>query len=95
MTKINSTPTAFMLVTVEQRPVMLVPARSIEEAQQRAMDVLRKSPGDAHAVASSGAEVTLFSPCAVAGGEVLGYMPIGHGEYRAIASAMKPTGKTN
>ena len=95
MTKTNSAPTAFMLVTVEQRPVMLVPAKSIAEARQRAIDVLRTSPDDAHAVASSGAEVTLFSPCAVAGGEVLGYMPIGHGEYRAIASAMKPTGKTN
>ena len=95
MKRSDPAPTAFMLVTVDQRPVMLVPAKSIEEARQRAIDVLRTSPDDAHAVASSGAEVTLFSPCAVAGGEVLGYMPIGHGEYRAIASGMKPSGKTN
>ncbi len=69
-------PAALILISTCGEPVMLVPAPSVQEALQRAKELLRASLGDKGAVAEHGCQVTLFAPAIEAGGEILGYQPI-------------------
>ena len=75
-TKRVAHPEALILISTCGEPVMLVPAPTVQEALQRAKELLRASPGDKGAVAEHGCQVTLFAPAIKAGGEILGYQPI-------------------
>jgi hypothetical protein len=66
---------ALILISTEGEPVMLVPAPSIEEAQQRAITLLRASPAGKSGIAHKGCRATLFVPALEADGEVLAYQP--------------------
>lgn len=70
---------AMILVSACGEPVMLVPAPTLAEARERAITLLRAGPGDKIAIGKSGCSVTLFVPAVEAGGEVLGYQPVGSG----------------
>ena len=72
---------ALILISTEGEPVMLVPAPSIEEAQERAITLLRSSPAGKSGLAHSGCRATLFLPALEADGEVLAYQPVSNAEH--------------
>ena len=57
------------------QPVALVPAESIEQAQQRAVELLRGDQGRNMGLLTHEAVVTVFSPAVVADGETIAYVP--------------------
>lgn len=72
---------ALILISTDGEPVMLVPAPSIEEAQQRAITLLRASPAGKSGIAHNGCRATLFVPALEADGEVLAYQPVRAAEH--------------
>lgn len=57
------------------QPVALVPAESIEQAQKRAVELLRGEQGRQMGLLTHEAVVTVFSPAVVADGETIAYVP--------------------
>ena len=57
------------------QPVALVPAESIEQAQKRAVELLRGDQGRSMGLLTHEAVVTVFSPAVVADGETIAYVP--------------------
>jgi surfactin synthase thioesterase subunit len=66
------------------QPVALVAAASIEEAQQRAVDLLRSDQGHDTALLTREAVVTVFSPAVVADGKTIAYVPTHVGSSHGI-----------
>jgi hypothetical protein len=57
------------------QPVALVPAESIAQAEQRAVELLRGEQGRYMGLLTNEAVVTVFSPAVVAAGETIAYVP--------------------
>lgn len=73
-----------LMISSRGQPVALVPAESIEQAQKRALDLLRSGQGHEMGLLTNEAQVTLFSPALVADGETLAYLPTHEGSSRGI-----------
>jgi hypothetical protein len=66
------------------QPVALVPAESIEQAQKRAIELLRGEQGRQMGPLTQEAVVTVFSPAVVADGETIAYVPTHFGSSRGL-----------
>ena len=64
------------------QPVALVPAESIEQAQKRAIELLRGEQGRNMGLLTHEAVVTVFSPAVIADGETIAYLPTHLGSSR-------------
>ena len=64
------------------QPVALVPAESIEQAQKRAVELLRGEQGRHMGRLTHEAVLTVFSPAVVADGETIAYVPTHFGSSR-------------
>ena len=74
------------------QPVALVPADSVEEAQKRAVELLRGEQGRQMGLLTHEAVVTLFSPAVVADGETIAYVPTHFGSSRGSRDGSATTG---
>lgn len=72
---------AFYLFSSCGEPLLVVPASSKEQAQERALDLLQVNAYERHLIAAQGVRVTAFSPAIVADGQILGYMPTAEGQF--------------
>ena len=71
-----------LLISSCGQPVALVPADSIEEAQKRAVELLRGEQGRHMGRLTHEAVLTVFSPAVVADGETIAYVPTHFGSSR-------------
>ena len=66
------------------QPVALVPAETIEQAQERAVELVRGDQGRNMRLLNHEAVVTVFSPAVVADGETIAYVPTHIGSSRGL-----------
>ena len=80
--KNRKTGSLLLVISSEGIPVMVVPATNIADAHNQARMLLRdeKSRAVGPMMARSGVRVTLFQAALFGGDEVLGYLPVEHGE---------------
>ena len=89
-----------LLISTHGHPVALVPAGSIPEAQQRAIELVRDDNGRCLPGLMKEATVTIFSPTIIVGGETIAYMPTHVGSSRgageiSVGSTGRMRGKTH
>ena len=75
-----------LLISTHGHPVALVPAGSIPEAQQRAIELVRDDNGRCLPGLMKEATVTIFSPTVIAGGEKIAYLPTHVGSSRGAGA---------
>lgn len=82
---VKSTDSAEVLLMISScgQPVALVPADSIEEAQKRAIELVRGGDEQHLTMLTHEATVTLFVPSIVADGKAIAYLPTHVGHSRA------------
>ena len=79
--KNKKTGSLLLVISSEGIPVMVVPATNIEDAHNQARMLLRDEKSRAVGpMARSGVRATLFQAALFGGDEVLGYLPVEHGE---------------
>ena len=81
-TKANECGAVMLLISSYGQPLALVAAESLQQAQDRAVELLRGDQGRKMGRLTRDAVVTLFSAVVVAGGEPVAYLPTHVGSSR-------------
>jgi hypothetical protein len=84
--RVSTAVPVLLLISTGRHPIALVPAASIAEAQERAIELIRDDNGRRLPGLMEEATVTIFSPALIAGGETIAYLPTHVGSSRGAGA---------